>query len=115
MSISSTMQESPLTIPAIVRHGRRYFADSVAVTYDPAGSSTRRFGEVVERSERLAAALRELGIGPGDRVATLCWNHAEHVEAYVAVPSMGAVLLTLNLRLHPDQLRQIARTRSPGC
>jgi fatty-acyl-CoA synthase len=109
----STMQDVDLTIPAIVRHGQRYFADRQVVSYSPTGSSRRTFAEVFERSERLARTLAGLGVEAGDRVATLCWNHAEHLEAYVAVPSMGAVLLTLNLRLHPDQLRQIAKHAEP--
>ena len=62
---------------------------------------------MAERVNRLAGALRTLGIVPGDRVATLCWNHQEHIEAYFAIPCMGAVLHTLNLRLPPAQLAQI--------
>ena len=56
---------------------------------------------------RLAGALQNLGIVAGDRVGTLCWNHQEHIEAYFAIPCMGAVLHTLNLRLPPSQLAQI--------
>jgi fatty-acyl-CoA synthase len=59
------------------------------------------------RSKRLAVALQQLGIGPGDRVGTLGWNHAQHLEAYFAIPSIGAVLHTLNLRLHPNDLAAI--------
>jgi fatty-acyl-CoA synthase len=59
---------------------------------------------MVERAKRLAIALPGLGIQRGDRVATLAWNHHEHLEAYFGVPSSGAVLHTLNLRLHPDDL-----------
>ena len=67
--------------------------------------SILRYGDMIgARARRLAAALKRLGVGPGDRVATLAWNHTEHLEAYFAVPSMGAVLHTLNLRLHPDEL-----------
>ncbi|MFD0853823.1 AMP-binding protein, partial [Actinomadura adrarensis] len=57
---------------------------------------------------RLAEALRGLGVDGDQRVATFMWNNAEHLEAYLAVPSMGAVLHTLNLRLFPDQLVYIA-------
>jgi fatty-acyl-CoA synthase len=112
-SMLSTMQDFPLTIPAIARHGGRFFGDRVVVTFDPSAPQSRTFGEILERSERLARVLDDLGVGEGDRVATLCWNHAEHMEAYVAVPSMGAVLLTLNLRLHADQLRQIVSHAQP--
>ncbi|MEO7987826.1 MAG: long-chain fatty acid--CoA ligase [Gemmatimonadales bacterium] len=65
-------------------------------------------GESLHRAGRLASALRRLGIRPGDRVATLCWNHHRHFEAYFGVPMPGAVLHTLNLRLHPDELGYIA-------
>ena len=61
-------------------------------------------GACVDRARRLASALRDLGIEPGDPVATLMWNQPEHLEVYYAVPSMGAVLHTLNPRLHPDEL-----------
>jgi fatty-acyl-CoA synthase len=64
---------------------------------------------LLRRADRFGAALRGLGVGPGDAVATLCWNHDRHLEVYYAVPSIGAVLHTLNLRLHPDELGFIAR------
>ncbi len=57
---------------------------------------------------QLAHALRGLGVDGDDRVATFMWNNAEHLEAYLAVPSMGAVLHTLNIRLFPEQLVHVA-------
>jgi fatty-acyl-CoA synthase len=103
----STMQDFPLTISAIFRHGRSVFGDSEVVTFE--GESCRRatFAQVAERADRLASALRRLGIREGDRVGTFAWNTQEHLEAYMAVPSMGAVLHTLNLRLFPEQLSYI--------
>jgi fatty-acyl-CoA synthase len=103
----STMQDFPLTITAIFRHGRSVYGGSEVVTFE--GESCRRasFAEVAERAERLAAALRRLGVGEGDRVGTFAWNTQEHLEAYFAVPCMGAVLHTLNLRLFPEQLTYI--------
>jgi fatty-acyl-CoA synthase len=103
----STMQDFPLTITHIFRHGRSVFGESEVVTFE--GESCRRasFSQVAERADRLAAALRRLGIREGDRVGTFAWNTQEHLEAYMAVPSMGAVLHTLNLRLFPDQLTYI--------
>ncbi len=62
---------------------------------------------MVERARRLAAALTDLGVGPGDRVASFAWNSLRHLELYLAVPSMGAVLHTLNIRLFEDDLRYI--------
>jgi fatty-acyl-CoA synthase len=102
--MKSTMQASPLTVTDILERGRTLFAESQVVTFE--GESSRRagFAEVAERAARLATGLRGLGIQPGDRVGTLCWNHQQHLEAYFAVPCLGAVLHTLNLRLSPAQL-----------
>jgi fatty-acyl-CoA synthase len=102
--MKSTMQDFPLTIPALYRRGRDIFPASEVVTLQ--GDSSRRatFAEVSARAEKLAAALRRLGVREGTRVGTFSWNNQEHQEAYLAVPCMGAVLHTLNLRLAPEQL-----------
>jgi fatty-acyl-CoA synthase len=103
----STMQDRPLTISALLRHGQLIYADSEVVTFGENGARRVTFATVAERAERLAVALRELGVERGDRVGTFCWNEQEHLEAYLAVPSMGAVLHTLNIRLFPDQLSYV--------
>ncbi|MDQ3943637.1 MAG: long-chain fatty acid--CoA ligase [Actinomycetota bacterium] len=103
----STMQDFPLTITAIFRHGRSVYGGSEVVTFEGESSRRASFAEVAERTERLAAALRRLGVGDGDRVGTFAWNTQEHLEAYFAVPSMGAVLHTLNIRLFPEQLTYV--------
>jgi fatty-acyl-CoA synthase len=102
------MQDFPLTITSIMRFGTGVSGGSEVVTWT--GDGTRRLGytELGERAARLAGALRALGVDGDQRVATFMWNNAEHLEAYLAVPSMGAVLHTLNLRLFPDQLVYIA-------
>ena len=104
MAITSTIPNFPLTIRGIFEHGERIHASSEVVTC--AGDSMRRasYAQVGERARRLAAALQNLGIGPGDRVGTFAWNNQEHLEAYFAVPSMGAVLHCINIRLFPEQL-----------
>ena len=102
--MKSTMQDAPLTLTGILQQGRTLFAGSQVVTFEGESSRRASFAEVAERAARLATGLRKLGIGPGDRVGTLCWNHQQHVEAYFGVPCMGAVLHTLNLRLSPSQL-----------
>ncbi|MGH9296831.1 MAG: long-chain fatty acid--CoA ligase [Acidimicrobiales bacterium] len=101
----STMQESPLLVREILRHGQQLYGSSEVVTFE--GDSFRRasFAEVAARAAKLANALSSLGVRNGDRVATFCFNHQEHVEAYLAIPSMGAVLHTLNIRLFPEQLK----------
>src|SRR5262249_36000134 len=106
--MQSTMQEGALTITALFEHGARIYGDSEVVTAGEAGVRRTPFAEVAGRVARLAAALRRLGIRPGDRVATFGWNTQEHLEAYLAVPSMGAVLHTLNIRLFPEQLTYVA-------
>ena len=100
----STMQDFQLTITSLYRRGRDLFGSSHVVTFEGAASRRATFSEVADRAERMASALKRLGIRDGDRVGTLCWNNQEHQEAYLAVPGMGAVLHTLNLRLAPEQL-----------
>jgi fatty-acyl-CoA synthase len=105
--IESTMQDFPLTIAMILRHGRTVHGDSEVVTFEGDGSRRASFVEVAGRTEQLAAALQRLGIESGDRVGTFQWNTQEHLEAYLAVPTMGAVLHTLNIRLFPEQLTYV--------
>jgi len=103
----STMMDFPLTIRHIFEHGRALYADSEVVTSEAGGARHTDFMTVAYRAEQLAAALRRLGVEPGDRVATFAWNNQEHQEAYFAIPCMGAVMHTLNIRLSADQLRYI--------
>ena len=103
----STMPNFPLTVGHIFDHGRLTYADSEVVTGEQHGVRRITFGALAERVERLAAGLQRLGVREGDRVATFAWNTQEHQEAYFAVPCMGAVLHTLNIRLFPEQLRYI--------
>ncbi len=105
----STMQDAPLLVSGILRHGQQVHGESqVRTVVDPSGESVdASFAEVAARAERLAAALERLGVGDGDRVGTFLPNNQVHLEAYLAVPSMGAVLHTLNLRLFPEQLAYV--------
>jgi fatty-acyl-CoA synthase len=102
-----TMQDIPLGVSTILRHGQAVFGDSEVTTFEGERSRSASFETVASRAERLASALGRLGVGDGDRVGTFCWNHEEHLEAYLGVPSMGAVLHTLNIRLFPDQLAYV--------
>ncbi|WP_240487108.1 long-chain fatty acid--CoA ligase [Actinomadura flavalba] len=102
------MQDHPLTITSIMRYGTGVYGTSEAVTWTGDGARRRSYAEVGERAARLAGALRGLGVDDDQRVATFLWNNTEHLEAYLAVPSMGAVLHTLNIRLFPDQIVYIA-------
>ncbi len=106
--IKSTMQDWPLTITALFRHGAKVYADSEVATYEGANETRRAsFAEIALRVERLVNALRRLGIEQGERVASFCWNTQEHLEIYLAAPSMGAVLHALNIRLFPEQLAYV--------
>ena len=103
----STMMDFPLTVGHIFEHGRTLYADSVVVTNEAGGVRRTEFGALADRAEQLAAGLRRLGVEPGDRVATFGWNNQEHQEAYFAIPGMGAVMHTINIRLSAEQIRYI--------
>ncbi|WAC57584.1 long-chain fatty acid--CoA ligase [Gordonia sp. SL306] len=104
----STMQDAPLSIAQLLRHGSTFHGTAEVVTWTDAGARRRSYAEVGRRCAQLAHALRGLGVTGDERVATFMWNNAEHLEAYLAVPSMGAVLHTLNIRLFPEQLVHVA-------
>jgi fatty-acyl-CoA synthase len=98
-----------LTLSAVTRRTEALFADRPVVSRRPDGTLHRtNYRGCLERARRLCVALERLGVKSGDRVATLCWNHSRHLEAYFAIPAIGAILHTLNLRLHPDELAYIA-------
>ena len=101
------MQTHPLDIPSIVRHAERMHPGKTVATRTSGGVVTATFASVIARARKLAAALRALGVREGDRVATFSWNHQQHLEAYIAVPCMGAVLHTLNIRLFEGDLAYI--------
>ncbi len=98
----------PLTITSIMRYGTSVFGDREVVTWTGDGTRRRTYAEAGRRAARLANALRRLGVDADQRVGTFMWNNAEHLEAYLAVPSMGAVLHTLNIRLATAEVGYIA-------
>jgi fatty-acyl-CoA synthase len=103
----STIQDYPLTINQIFQHGVSAYADSEVITAEEGESRRATFRQIAERAARLAGALKRLGVEHGDRVGSFSWNIQEHLEAYFAVPCMGAVIHTLNVRLFPEQLSYI--------
>ncbi|GHF42301.1 long-chain-fatty-acid--CoA ligase [Streptomyces mashuensis] len=108
--MQSTMQDVPLTVTRILAYGARVHSSSRVTTWTGEAEPQRRtFAETGERSHRLAHALRALGVREGDPVGTLMWNTGDHMEAYLGIPAMGAVLHTLNLRLPAEQLAWIVR------
>ena len=104
----STMQNSPLTVAEILRYAVDVHGDRTVSTATGDGFRHATYREVGKQAARLANALRKLGIDGDQRVATFMWNNQEHFEAYVAVPAMGAVLHTLNIRLFPEQIEFVA-------
>ena len=97
-----------LTLPTILRRAEALFGDTEVVSHLPDRTIHRyTYRDFAKRAKKLSVALRALGVHEGDRVATLCWNHYQHLEAYFAIPCMGAVLHTLNLRLSPEDLAYI--------
>jgi fatty-acyl-CoA synthase len=103
------MDDFQLSLTVLVERAERLNSASPVVSRRPGGSIRRMtLGDCAQRARRLASGLAALGIVDGDRVATLLWNQTEHLELYFAVPSMGAVIHTLNPRLSGDELSYIA-------
>ncbi|MFO0864828.1 MAG: AMP-binding protein [Gemmataceae bacterium] len=100
----STMQFGSLTVRALFEHGESVFANKHVASFDGTESRRATFAQVAGRVRQFAAALKRLGVQPGERVGSFCWNCQEHLEAYFAVPGIGAVLHTLNIRLFPEQI-----------
>ncbi len=106
--MKGTMMEFPLTLTAIMDHAGALFGKSEIVSRLPDKSLHRyTYADFYRRSRALAEALQRAGLKPGDRVATLMWNHYIHLETYFGVPAAGGVLHTVNLRLHPNDLAYI--------
>jgi len=102
--MKSTMQTTPLLISQLLRYGTTLHADQEVVTWTADGGRRLSYRDMGTKAAQLAHALRGLGITGDQRVATFMWNNAEHLTAYLAIPSMGAVLHALNIRLFPEQL-----------
>jgi fatty-acyl-CoA synthase len=100
--------DHPLTLQHVLGRMRNVYGESQVVTLTEDGTERATYAEVCERVDRLANALKSLGVEPGDRVATFAWNTQRHLEVYLAAPCIGAVLHTLNLRLFEEQLVYIA-------
>jgi fatty-acyl-CoA synthase len=107
--VDGLMMDFPLTLTHLLRRAETFFGAGEIVTRLPDKSFHRtNYRDTMRRARQLAAALQKSGFERGDRVATLCWNHSQHHEAYFGIPCGGFVLHTLNLRLHPNDLAYIA-------
>ena len=106
--MNGLMMNYQLTLPAIFRRAEQLYPHKEIASRLPDRSVHRyAYADFVSRAKKFAVALKNLDITGGERVATLCWNHHRHLEAYFGIPATGAVLHTLNLRLHPDDLSYI--------
>src|SRR5881398_3930214 len=102
------MMEYPLTLAFMLRRAETLFGHKAIVTRRPDKTIHRyTYADFVPRAKKLGVALQQLGLRRGDRVATLCWNQYEHLEAYFGIPLAGNVLHTINPRLHPSDLAYI--------
>lgn len=106
--MNGLMMDFPLNLDFIVRRAETFFPDREIVTRMVDKSFHRyTYADMTKRAKQLALALKRMGIKPGDRVATFSWNHYRHMECYYGIPLAGAVLHTLNIRLHADDLEYI--------
>ncbi|HYE51290.1 MAG TPA: 3-(methylthio)propionyl-CoA ligase [Azospirillaceae bacterium] len=102
------MMDRPLLVSSLIEHAAAWHGDAEIVTRTVEGPIHRyTYADAARRIARLANALVRLGVKPGDRVATLAWNTHRHFELYFAISGIGAVLHTVNPRLHPDQIAYI--------
>jgi len=103
------MMDRPLTLPSILEYAALYHGDREIVSRSVEGPIHRYgYAQALARSKQMARALIDLGVKPGDRVATLAWSTHRHFELYYAVAGIGAILHTINPRLHPDQVAWVA-------
>jgi len=107
--MKSTMMSTPLSVNDIIARADRLFPNSEVASRLPDKTLRRHsYAQIAGRTRALAHALKGLGVGKGDRVATLCWNHHAHLECYFGIPLAGAVMHTLNLRLSAEEIGWIA-------
>ncbi|MDA8659534.1 long-chain fatty acid--CoA ligase [Luminiphilus sp.] len=111
----STMMHTSLGVNTLFRFGARHFANSRVADYDGEHLQWRSYKDVDSLAGRIASGLAALGVGNGDRVGTFLWNGVTHLGVYLAAPSMGAVLHTLNCRLAPDQIAYIINHANDCC
>ena len=105
-----TMMDFPLTLTALLERAGRLFPDVEILSRRPDRSVVAtNYGTFYKRARRLGSALTKLGLQRGDRVASMMWNHAGHLDAFFGVPCAGGILHTLNLRLHPHEIAVIAQ------
>ncbi|MEK5443925.1 long-chain fatty acid--CoA ligase [Fredinandcohnia sp. FSL W7-1320] len=98
------MMNVPLLVSSMLERAERYFPKKTVVSRTSNGIVTHTYKEIGERTRRLSSALDKIGVSKGERVGTLAWNHHRHLEAYFAIPGIGAVLHTINIRISPAHI-----------
>ncbi|AJG79634.1 TPA: long-chain fatty acid--CoA ligase [Bacillus cereus] len=101
------MMDVPLLIPAMIERAEKYFAKKEVVSRTASKIQTLTYGDIAKRTRRLSSVLHNMGIQTGDKVGTIAWNHHRHLEAYFAIPGIGAVLHTINIRLSENHMSYI--------
>ena len=105
--MQATMMHTPMTVQLIMQHGQQVFPESRVGTFDGDTVTHTPYREIAANAARLAGALAGLGVKPGDRVGTFSWNNTAHMEAYLAIPAMGAIMHTVNIRLSPEHIAYV--------
>ena len=105
--MKATMMHTPMTVQLIMQHGAQVFPQSRVGVFDGTDVHQTCYADIAANATRLASALATLGITPGDRVGTFSWNNTAHMEAYLAIPSMGAIMHTVNIRLSPEHIAYV--------
>ncbi|MEH7355703.1 long-chain fatty acid--CoA ligase [Neobacillus drentensis] len=101
------MMQTPLTMTQMIERAEKFFPKKQVISRTASGIHRFTYKQIAERTRRLADSLVKLGVTKGERVGTLAWNHHRHLEAYFAIPCMGAVLHTINIRLSPQHISYI--------
>jgi fatty-acyl-CoA synthase len=101
------MMNVPLLVPTMLERAEKFFPKKQVISRTAEGKKSHSYQEIGERTRRLASALEKLGVKKGERVGTIAWNHHRHLESYFAIPGIGAVLHTINIRLAPNHIAYI--------
>ncbi|WAA13974.1 long-chain fatty acid--CoA ligase [Fervidibacillus halotolerans] len=101
------MMDVPLTLTQMVERAEKYYPKKVIISRTTKGIFRYTYKEMGERTRSLASALKKLGVEKGDRIGTFAWNDHRHLETYFAIPCIGAILHTINIRLSPDHLSYV--------
>lgn len=105
--MEATMMHMPMTVQIIMEHGAKVFPNSSVSTFDGQSIVRTSYADIASSAAQLASVLKELGVAPGDVVGTFSWNNTAHMEAYLAIPSMGAIMHTVNIRLSPEHIAYV--------